>query len=76
MSPWDAGHRLLFRILQDVLGLDLEQKVLLFQMANCIYLHYDMILISSIIIVMFWVLIKCQLTAHKASVLNGLKLRL
>ena len=53
MLLWDAGNKLLFRILQDELGINLEQKLLFFKMANLkggIYVNHDMIFISCIII--------------------------
>ena len=34
MLPWNAGDKLLFRILQDELGIDLEQNLLGFKMAD------------------------------------------
>ena len=46
MLPWDAGDKLLFRILQNELGIDMEQKQLVFMMVNLkgfIHLNYDMV---------------------------------
>ena len=42
----DAGDKLLFRILQNELGIDMEQKQLVFMMVNLkgfIHLNYDMV---------------------------------
>ena len=72
---WDAGNKLLFRILQDELGIDLEQKLLVYKMANLkarIYLNYDMIFFLSCILSDIGFapgLNVCsrQLTAYKAS---------
>ena len=67
MLPWDAGNKLIFRILQDELGTDLKQKLLVFKMANlmgCIYLDYDKICLSCIIInIGFALRIKCLFTS-------------
>ena len=48
MLPWDAGDKMLFRILQDELGTNLEQKPLVFygKFRGCFYLIYDMIFFS------------------------------
>ena len=51
MLPWDARNKLLIRILQDELGIDLEQKLLVYKMANLkvyIYLNYDIFVLSCI----------------------------